>query len=46
MEGLIAWVLLVIAFFSGEAQWYIASGVFAVAWNVCRIARKAEENKT
>jgi hypothetical protein len=40
MEICIAWILLFVAFFSGDAQWYIASGVFAIAGNVNTIAKR------
>lgn len=43
MELVIAWVLLFVAFFSGESQWYIASGVFAIAGNLNTIAKTKGE---
>jgi hypothetical protein len=44
MEILIAWILLFVAFFSGEAQWYIASGVFAIAGNINNLWKTLKEN--
>lgn len=43
MEIFLAWILLIVAFVSGEAQWYIASGVFAIAGNLNTIAKAKGE---
>ena len=40
MEFGIAWILLLVAILSNEAEWYIASGVFAIAGNVNTIAKR------
>jgi len=46
MEFAIAWILLFIAFFSGEANWYIASGMFAIAGNINALRKENErENR-
>lgn len=42
IECFVAWFCLFIGIFSGNPQWYIASGVFAVATQICRIANKKE----
>jgi hypothetical protein len=44
MEIFIAWVLLFFGIFSGDAQWYIASGVFAIAGNINNLWKTVKEN--
>lgn len=44
MEIFIAWVLLFFGIFSGDAQWYIASGVFAAAGNLYNLRKTLKEN--
>jgi len=45
VEHFIAWVLLFVAVFSGDANWFIASGVFAVAGNLNTKAKAKGERE-
>lgn len=38
VECIAAWILLLVGIISGNPQWYIASGVFAVAAQISRLA--------
>ena len=40
VECIAAWLLLLVGIISGNPQWYIASGLFAVATQICRLVDK------
>ena len=40
VEFIAAWILLLIGIISGNPQWYIASGLFAVATQISRLVDK------
>lgn len=42
VECIAAWFCLLIGVVTGDASWYIASGVFAVALQIGRLADKKE----
>jgi hypothetical protein len=42
VEGIAAWFCLLVGIITGEASWYIASGVFAVALQICRLVNEKE----
>ena len=39
-ECIVALILLLIGIISGNPQWFIASGLFAVATQICRLVDK------
>lgn len=40
IECIVAWILLLVGVISGNPQWYIASGMFAVATQIRRLVDK------
>ena len=40
IESLMAWLLLIPCFFSDDASWYVAAGVFAIAAQISRLVDK------
>lgn len=43
IECIVAWVLLICGIFTQEAEWFIVSGVFAVATQI-ELLRKGNKN--
>lgn len=42
IECMMAWILLIIAFTKQEAEWFIASGVFAIATQIYNMRKEME----
>ena len=45
VEGVMAWLLMFIGFAKMEADWFIASGVFAVALQIHRLREEGVNNE-
>ena len=39
-ECIVAWILLIIGTISGNPQWFMASGLFAIATQISRLVDK------
>ena len=45
IEALFAWLLLIFGICSGDPAWYIGSGVFAIAAQICRVVDRMDRRK-